>query len=87
MTPNDELNMSKSDSCQGSKPENTNKYNPNNREFIGYKSDILKKDSRDNRDNRDYRANRDTRVSRDNRDNRDTRDNRDNRDNRSKGND
>ena len=87
MTPNDELNMSKSDSCQGSKPENTNKYNPNNREFIGYKSDILKKDSRDNRDNRDYRDNRDTRVSRDNRDNRDTRDNRDNRDNRSKGND
>ena len=44
MTPNnDELNMSKSDSCQGSKPENTNKYNPNNREFIGYKSDILHK--------------------------------------------
>ena len=87
MTPNDELNMSKSDSCQGSKPENTNKYNPNNREFIGYKSDILKKDSRDNRDNRDYRDNRDTRVTRDNKDYRDTRDNRDNRDNRSKGND
>ena len=87
MTPNDELNMSKSDSCQGSKPENTNKYNPKDREFIGYKSDILKKDSRDNRDNRDYRDNRDTRVTRDNKDYRDTRDNRDNRDNRSKGND
>jgi len=90
MTPNDELNMSKSDSCQGSKPENTNKYNPNNREFIGYKSDILKKDSRDNRDNRDSRdnrENRDTRDTRDNRDNRDNRDTRENRENRPKGND
>jgi len=82
--------MSKTDSFSASKPENTNKYNPNNREFIGYKSDILHKypkDSRDNRDNRENRDTRDTRDSRDNRDNRDNRDSRDNRDNRPRGND
>ena len=37
----DEMRITKVDSYQRNKPENTNKYNPNNREFIGYKSDVL----------------------------------------------
>ena len=50
--------MSKTDSYT-TKVENTNKYNPNNREFIGYKSDVLGKEIKDtrqySRDNRDHR--------------------------------
>ena len=64
--------MSKTESY---KPENTNKYNPNNREFIGYKSELLENQSK----GRESNNSRDKDYKQSNRDN--------NRDFRPRGND